>query len=296
MDAQTPTTQPVNQPNSGASSKKTSNFFSLFGKIMLGLLIVGLVLFGGYYLGANKAKPASVSPTPSLSSAKPTTITPIGTTSTPTDSGIPIKANTVSFTRVNGEVFMRYKGKVYNEEAASKNDSSLTKLADPDSHTWYGLVDAPAIGEPAGFDELFDFKVFPNKQNFVFVMRWPTTGNVIDYKVFYYDVYATETKVSNMLSLQDGVDGSDQNVPRVKQINPEGKYVAFNMFSCWNCGGHAPDTLLLKIDTKATKRIGKVSYFNWKENGNYEYKAYKVIPCEVDGPGECSEDPKTCQC
>lgn len=298
----------ISQTENQPPLKKKSNFFSIFGKVMLVLLAIGALIFGGYYLGTRNTKKQQGTTNPTLSPTKPTDQTK-PTVSTPTDSGIPIKANTVSFARVNGEVFMRYKGKIYNEEAASKTDPSLTKLPNPDSYIWYGLVDAPSDVNTESFDELFDFKVMPNKSDFSFIMRWTKNNNAIDYTVFYYDGYKPTNKVSDILNfIDESAKHSEFNVPRFKQISTDGRYFAFNMFSCWNCGGHAPDTLLFSFDTglkavsampkvspeKVTKRIGKTSYFNWKANGDYEYKEYKVIPCkeELQGPGECSEDPK----
>ena len=47
------------------------------------------------------------------------------------------------------------------------------------------------------------------------------------------------------------------------------------MYGCTNCGDHKSETLLLNLETKEIKRLGKLSYFAWKENGNYEYYEYK---------------------
>jgi hypothetical protein len=256
------------------------------------LLVVGVLVGGGYFLGAQKNNTA---PSPSPTTASPTASqTATTATPSPSDSGIPITEKTVSFTRVNGEVYMRYKGRIYNEEAANKNDPSLTKLTNPDSYTWYGLVDAPQIKEElSGFDELFDFKTLPDKNNFIFIMRWPTSGLDTAFNVFSYDAYQQGAKVEKIYAKSKDAKQEEYFIPRIKQISPDGKYIAFNLYVCWNCGGVYPQTMLFNLSTKATKRIGKTSVFNWKSNGAYEYKEYKVIPCDppLEGPGECSEDP-----
>ena len=265
--------------------------------ISIGILLALLIGVGGYVLGTSTSK-KDPQPTPTKAPTTPTQ-TPTATvipslTGVPTDTGIPITEKTVSFTRANGTVYMRYRGHVYSEEAASKNDFSLTNLPDPTQYTWYGLVNSPTIPtDLAVFDELFDFKVLPNKSNFIFIMRWPVTDTKTEYKLYLYNAMAQGNKVFTIYTSTQGQSGNVYTVPRIKQVSSDGTYVALNMFGCWNCGGHAPETMLLNINTSATKTIGKVAYFNWKENGNYEYKEYKSIPCAIEGPGECSEDPAT---
>ena len=274
---------PTNTSNLPPTPKKSSKKWLLLSGILAGMLLV----IGGLYFFMMNQKPTKIFPAPS------TTPTQTPTVSVPsTDSGIPITAKTVSFTRVNGQVYLRYKGKLYSEEAANKNDASLTKLTNPDQYTWSGLVDAPNVASDlSGFDEVFDFKVFPNKQNFIFIMRWPTDEQINNFEVFYYDAAKTQEKITTLLSLTSVPNLN--NVPRIKQISNDANYVAFDMFSCWNCGGHQPVTMLYNMETKANQRIGETSYFAWKENGKYEYKAYKEIPCptEMEGPVICSEDP-----
>lgn len=267
--------------------KPQTNTLLLIIILFLLLIIVG---FGAYFLGTQNTQDPHPTPTQ-------TTTPAISVTAIPslTDTGIPIGEKTVSFTKANSTIYLRYKGKIYSEEAAHKNDPSLTNLPNPNQYEWYGLVDAPQIPDDlAGFDELFDFQILPNKNNFVFIMRWPVDTIKTEYKMYLYDMNA-DTKTSLLYTSTQGQNGNDYTVPRFKQISTDGQYIALNMFGCWNCGGHAPETMLFNITTKATKKIGKVSYFMWKDNGKYEYKEYKVIPCAIDGPGECSQDPATLQ-
>ncbi len=300
MDSQTHTpekTSPISSQHDPVTSQPHSNqskkILLIIG-IIVGLLIVG---FGGYFVGKQNSKqpPQPQLPTESPTMTTPTTQATISPTAIPQDAGIPIQANTVSFTRVNGTIYLRYKGKIYNEEAANKNDASLTNLPTPDNYTWYGLVDAPAISANTGFDELFDFKVFPNRYNFVFIMRWPIDDTKTDYKVFSYDAFAPNNKVSLIYTSTQANNGNEYPVPRIRQVSTDGNYIAFSLFACWNCGGHIPNTMLYNMVTKATKQIGKVSYFTWKDKGAYEYKEYKAIPCvtPLEGHGECSEDPNS---
>lgn len=295
QEQSTLTEQPHTAPMSPAPQKSKKKLVLLVSLLVVVLLVIGVV---SYLLGSQNAQKQNPSPTPTIQvSTTPTPMQSTGsptTTTIPADAGIPIGEKTVSFTRANGAVYLRYKNHVYSEEAASKNDASLTNLPNPNQYTWYGLVDAPAVpADLSGFDELFDFKVLPDKKNFIFIMRWPVDNTKTDYKLYLYDILANGNKVSLLYTSIQGQNGNNYTVPRIRQISNDGKYLALSMFACWNCGGHSPDTLLFNIQTKATKVIGKVSYFNWKDAGNYEYKEYKVIPCDppLEGPGECSEDP-----
>jgi hypothetical protein len=287
----TPNTVTTNQVPPAPAGKKP---FSKLLKILLVLFIVGSLLSGGYYMGsANKNSNTTKTPSPSPTQTADHVFPSI--TKAPSDSGIPIKENTVSFTMVNGEVYMRYKGRIYNEKAANNNDPSQNVLPDPDNYTWYGLVDAPKIPEDmSGFDELFNFKMLPDKNNFIFIMRWPISTTNTAFNVYYYDAYKNGSKVIKLFSSSEDSDQEEYFVPRINKISPDGKYVAFNMYVCCNCGGLYPETMLYNLEAKQSKRIGKTSLFNWKEIGNYEYKEYKNITCNppLEGPGECSEDPK----
>lgn len=90
MDEATPTQPTQANQTPTQSPKKSGNFFAIFGKIMLGVVIVGLLLFGGYYLGTrnNKTPKISITPTPAQTMEK--TISPTSQT-TPIS---PTKAST----------------------------------------------------------------------------------------------------------------------------------------------------------------------------------------------------------
>lgn len=206
---------------------------------------------------------------------------------------VPINESTISFTNINNNIRLRYKGIIYEQSTGIYNSPQIVNISNQGSYTWYGLVDSPikTVASKPFSDELFDFKVFPDLKNFMFIMRWGKADLSEEFKVFYY--LSDQNKLLNPPNFERG-DAKNYNVPKINQISQNGQYVAFSMFGCWNCGGHQPETLLLNLVTNSTKRIGKVSLFNWKDQGGYEYKDYIVKECSAsfEGPGQCSEDPK----
>lgn len=201
---------------------------------------------------------------------------------------------TVSFTRVGNRTYLRYKGEIYDD--SDQLGMKPISLPNSDSSTWYDLVDAPADVDHASHDDIFSFKELPNKSGFLFIMRWtrPISTNQIqwDFPVYYYNVSQPTGTIVKVLSFI--WPNTEYPVPKISEISIDGKYISFDMYGCWNCGAGKPETLVLNLATGASKRIGKTSYFSWKENGKYEYKEYKEIPCAtpVEGPVICSEDPK----
>lgn len=295
---QTPAAPPTQTPIMPQPEKKerpTLRFPINIGTLLLvgGIIFILLIIGGsGFFFGGQYAVNNLPTPTPTATITPTVTNTPTPTTILPIDAGIPIEANTVSFTRSNGNVYLRYKGHIYSEEAANKNDYTLTKLPNPDAYQWYGLINAPQIPTDAiDLDELFDFKVMPNKTNFSFIMRWPQNMTTIDYKVFYYNAYASGNKVTNLFNKTDDTKQKNYDIPRLYEISNNNVDVAFNMYPCWDCGTNKPEVMLFNIETKQTKTIGKVSYFNWRTKNDYEYKEYIVTPCKFKGPGECFKDP-----
>lgn len=259
--------------------------------VILGFIVLIIVAVGGFYIGK------ITEPTLQLpdSTTSPQIPLPVLTTEKIKDI-VPIKANTVSFAKANDKIYLRYKGKIYNQPTRQSDSPGEINLSNSESYEWYGLVDSPIETPTSKFfsDELFDFKIFPDQQSFLFIMRWDSPQDsqskvFQDFKTFYYD--ANNYQLSNPLNTKlSEVRG--YNVPKIYKVSDDGKYVAFSMFGCWNCGGHQPETLLLKLVTNSTKRIGKVLLFSWKDNGNYEYKDYIVKECTELTPGECSEDPQ----
>ena len=272
------------QPNPILTQEPAKELPKKWGKISLLSLLAILLVFIGYQLGQGKYAPPSTSTQTSYPSSVPLSPTKEALLQ---DSDIPIRENTVSFTRANETVYLRYKGKIYHEtEDPAYNTSGVVNLPNANSYTWHGLVDGPIT--VSDYDEIFSFKVFPNKQNFIFVTRWDS-HNGWDLKVFYYNSLDPE-KISNPVSFV-WPEEKGYPVPKIDQVSSDEKYVSFKMFGCWNCGGHQPETLLLNLQTNVKKNIGKTSYFAWKTSGSYEYKEYVVKECAEPTPGECSEDP-----
>lgn len=202
----------------------------------------------------------------------------------------------VSFANVYGDILLRYKDKVY-KQAEGTADPQEVKLDEMQTIKWETLVELPINSPVAKFfiDELFDFKLLPNKNDFLFTMRWSQQDGARlgqDFKVFYYD--SGVKSVKNIFSSVLPTEGQFV-VPKINKISLDSMFVAFAMYGCWNCGGHQPETLLMNVKTGQTKRLGKVSYFSWKENGAYEFKEFKEKECLLDqrGPGICAEEPET---
>jgi hypothetical protein len=207
---------------------------------------------------------------------------------------IPITENTVSFTRSGDKTYMRYHNKVYDDSKPA-DPQPLTDVK-TDQLTWYGLVNPPADTslDEFMFDEFFSFKVAPDKKQFIFVMRWgnKNTPTSQSYYVYHYNPAKKEKLTLAKKFTPEQKGESDYQVPKIYSISSDNKFAAFTMYGCWNCGGHPPETLLMKLDTYETRRIGKTSYLAWKENGAYEYKELKEIPCVGESMGPCIEKPE----
>jgi hypothetical protein len=211
--------------------------------------------------------------------------------------GIPVKQNTVSFLRKDGELIMQYKGSYFGPRGTNEYEPRKIAYKPSSSDNWIGLVDSPInTAQPAFIsDEFFDLMEMPDVQSFVFIMRWdrqPVDHNNLgqDLKVYYFNPNQTNA-LKNILSfVWPGVD--KYPVPRIDQVSKDGKYVSFAMLGCWNCDGGQPETLVYNLDTNGSKRIGRVINFKWLENGKYEYKDYVEKPCAPDyvGIGPCVED------
>lgn len=269
----------------------------MYKKLFLGLLFFILLSAAvglGFYLGQTKNPTKgsnigskSISPSPSYptatSSAKDESVD---------ENIVAIGANTVSFGRMGNETKLRYRGKYYDD--SNQFAMEPISLLGAGSYQWYGLVDSP-VGVPAGefmLDEVFGFKPMADNRSFVFIMRWGIkNGDKVDQS--YYLYYYNPEKAPKLTLIRKFDEGDGLSIPKINQVSTDGRYLALDMFSCWNCGGHKPETLLLNLETLQTKNIGKVSYFAWRAGGAYDYKDYVVIACEGESMGECSEKPES---
>src|SRR5207248_5792730 len=136
--------------------------------------------------------------------------------------------------------------------------------------------------------------------DFIFIMQWDETH----FDVYIHKLNNNIEKVTSF-TINDLHTGDEYKFPHLKAengsngtVSDDGNYVAFDMNYCWYCEPGHPSTLLFNIATKATKKLGQVSYFKWKTNGAYEYKEYITQPCPQPSPGEvnltneCPVDPQ----
>ena len=254
--------------------------------ILIGIVILGILAGGAFYFGrtiALKSRPSEIIANPPL---------PLPSAS-PKNFEVRVKDNTISFLKIDSKVYLKYQGKIYDQD---KNfEPQIIVLQNPDSYTWHGILDTDTSYTG---NEIFSFKVAPDNESFILIMRWDYLGSGTSkpkageksYGIFYYDSSKPEFKVSNDLSFAP-TSNSKYIVSKIDQFSQDGKYVSLNMFQCWNCDGHQPEKLLYNLKTGESKRIGKVSYFVWKDNGAYEYKDYLELQCKTSVPGPCSEDP-----
>lgn len=280
----------------------------LYKKLFIGLMFLFVLVGitgGAYFMGKTQSTPV-VTPTPTLQPTQtvisPSTIPSTQIKISPTskvakdENIVPIGASTVSFARVGDKTYLRYRGKIYDD--SDQLNPHEVNLPNPDQYTWYGLVDAPSdisVGQFM-FDEVFGFKIAPDTKSFAVVMRWGKEGGTISYYLYYYSAFE-KYQQSLLVNKFTPDSGSLPNVPKIDQISPDGKYLSLHMYPCWNCGGSKTETLLVRLQDYDMKRIGKTSYFSWKNNGAYEYKEYVVIACPPTPTGEwmggeCSEKPE----
>src|SRR3989344_5090534 len=254
-------------------------------------LIAVLIAFAGYYIFSFQkpkediGKRNNFSPS-TIPTQKPSQIpTPVTTDKN--------EQNVVFLGDYNNQLFLKYNGKIYND---SDQYDLKTVTVDPNSVNWMKVIEGPI--NPKGYNEPFSFMVFPGNKKAIVVMRWSrgdsdpeTISEYAIYKVFIYDT--VNQKTNEIKELGQSSNEKNYNVPKVNQISNDGQFISFNMFGCWNCGGHKPETLLYDTIQNKTKRIGKALDFKWLNGGSYQYKEYKVKPCAEPQPGECFEEAST---
>jgi hypothetical protein len=260
--------------------------------ILLFLVVIAAIVGGFYFLGKQQQVGPGLTPTavPTTIEAVPTgesSISPTQTTLQVKDEAVvPVGQSTVSFARVGEDTYLRYRGKIYDD--TNQAEPHELDLQNPEQYSWYGLVDAPFGVKPNEFmeDEVFSFKVAPDKKSFAFTMRWGTSVQYSEYYLFYYTPF-DKFRQSILVKKFPTNDPA-----KIDQFSSDSKYLFINLFDCWNCGGHKPETMLVRLTDNEMKNIGKVSYFNWLADGKYEYKDYVVITCTQETMGECSEEPE----
>lgn len=306
--------------NNSLNSKTHTNPFAIIGVVLL-IVVVGM---GSYMLGATKNKTVmpleTQSPTPKQTEATPVVKENNPSQSSQSKTTSPFGYSSLSYTNNNGELLLRLETKLGDSKVAfpnseiramtqffSQDDKSLEpqelKNIDVAKYEWTDLVQEN-INDSKGsksiliYDRLMSLKTIPSTSDFVFVVEWSrsagqNTGSWSPYqseRVLYF--YNTKlNKLSLVKTFPE--EKNKYTYPKASLVSDDGRYMSFNLFGCWNCGGHMPETLLLDTKTLTTKNIGKVIEFAWKQDGAYQFKDYVVIDCKEPQPGECTQDATT---
>lgn len=265
------------------------------GYIAVGVTLMLLLILGiagsAFYIGRKSAtfsEDKLKTPPPELTTKFPKpSVSIIG------ESGILVGEKTVSFARVSDVTYLRFKNKMYTPVLdSSKFVGEGMQVLEDSSYKWIGLLDAPMDITSSNFNEVLDFKLLPNKQDFLFTMLWEKQDFKDVNKVKWIsDLYYYNGALVNLYSAS--LEDDKFYIPLADQISSDGKLVSFNMHSCWHCDGGPGQKMLMNIETKESKTIDFVLEFKWEENGKYSYKDYiEETPCNE--PIEvCIKDPKT---
>lgn len=174
-------------------------------------------------------------------------------------------------------------------------DKAIETIARNTDQSWVPILQAAPIGQDKGHRDIFGLQQWDTPLfDYIFITEW-------DYANGYYEIYIhkPDYKLEKIAVFPMKDLGNNNFIPRLKDnknsksVSDDGKFIAFDLFTCWYCEPGHPDTMLFNVETKAKKLIGKVSYFNWKKNGEYEFRDYIVQPCPKVTPTECSADPQT---
>jgi hypothetical protein len=312
----TPTQPPLeNQPISVSSTNWKSRL-----PLVIGILLVNVIVgVGGYLLGARSGRISTPTQPQNVSEQVSSTTSPsqipdsqFGTSTisfADSGSGIYLKHtvnlndNKIKFP--NSE--LRTITKIYSQDDNSLEPQELTNV-DSSKYVWTEMVrenikDSVGSASILISDRLFSFRKMPNSNSFIFVVEWARSagqnaGSWSPYQfervLFYYNRSQSEGKLNKIQSFSDYPNNTKAyTYPKIDTFSQDNRYVSLQLFGCWNCGGHMPETLLFDTQTLKTKNIGKVVQFAWKQNGAYEYKDYVVVECKEPQPGECSQDPNS---
>ena len=194
---------------------------------------------------------------------------------------------------------------VYSQDDKSYDPQEIISL-DVTKYSWVDILKEPIKDSTGSIsilvsDRLFSFKRVPNSNNFLFVIELSrsasvsTNGPWSPYQggrdLYLYDRNLGKGELKKIISFTNST--TKYTYPKINSFSPDGRYVSIQLFGCWNCGGHVPETFLVDLQTFKSQNIGKTSFFSWRRDGNYEYKDYIVIECKEPQPGECSQDPST---
>lgn len=320
---ETNNTDQQSQPNPSlpqiqSSLKPTPNQKGNF-LIAVGLIFLILVIeAGAYYLGTQKSK----SPKSQQSTNTPT-ITQGAPANYPSQSphANALGLTTWSLANADNELYLKQTININSDKVDYPNNKARTInnvysedksygpqeiTSDTSKYSWQDILKEP-INDSTGSvsilvsDRLFSFKRIPNSNKFLFVVELSRSAGVStngpwspyqgERDLYLYDQSKGELK--KISTFPNSI--SKYTYPKINSFSQDGRYVFIQLFECWNCGGHVPETSLVDLQAFKTTNIGKTSYFSWRQDGNYEYKDYVVIECKElqPGEGECSQDSST---
>jgi hypothetical protein len=287
--------------------------------ILLGMVFVMiLVAVSAYYLGAMRSNIINLS----SSTISPTTTQADSAMQTPelrSDDNLGL--TTWSFSEVGDDLYLKQTISFYNDKvmypnkeervitiAFTQDDQSYNpqevELFDEMEHSWEDILMEP-IKDYSGsasilvYDKLFSFKRAKKTNSFIFVVELArSVRNEADDHWRSYQgervIYLYNQTSKDLKKIATFPNNSTNYVyPKIRHFSQDGRYVYVNLFGCWNCGGHAPETFLIDLVTFKTLNIGKTSYFEFRQDGDYEYKDYVSIECDEPQPGECLQDPNS---
>lgn len=181
-------------------------------------------------------------------------------------------------------------------------DPVEVKDFDVNSVSWKEIIKKPVedladVQKFLIYDRIFSFKKIPNSGDVLFVMEWSRSQSKgvasiwqppeISRILYQYTRGNSQPKQH----LRFDESPTDYSYPKIKSFNSNSSLVEIPLFSCWNCGGHMPETMLFNLKDGTSKKIGQVIEFKWTGENSYSYKDYIKIECAREGPGSCSKDP-----
>jgi hypothetical protein len=319
IDYQIPfTNQTFTNQSSQVPAQKNNNLVV----IILNLVIIILIGVSAYLYGVSQGKMTNESQTtilPTVTIEPGATLKPTMTTQSDVST---LGETSISFTDTGTDIFIKHNINLSNNKVKYPNSElriinniySQDKSLEPQEITnveenkyiWTEITKEPIINFPNSvsisvWDRLFSFRKIPNTKSFLFVEEYNRDasqknmgGSTYQNEsvLWFYSRSQTSEKLTKIQSFSriPIVKGS-YTYPKIDTFSQDNRYVSLELFGCWGCGGHQPETFLFDLQTLKTKNLGKVLQFLWGQNGAFSYKDYIVIDCKEPQPGTCNQDP-----
>ncbi|MCX7997289.1 MAG: hypothetical protein N2691_06090 [Patescibacteria group bacterium] len=196
---------------------------------------------------------------------------------------------TVDLARIDDQMLVRYNGVVYAPQVGTTMQP--VKVTDEERFPWKPVIPAPV--NVGGIDEIYSYYASPDMNNLTIVMRWGS--NQIDgdtrYAVYVYNEFGGSDKVRLVHTFVER-DGQP-TVPLAFGMSPSGRYIALSLFSCDDCIGEIPETLIVDSKEGGTRRIGQISLLEWLTGNQFQYKVYQAAECpDTTQATKCAVDPE----